>query len=144
MIFEARIFSGYVSFLGPGAILLCLIMSAGCAKEKSTSELLNDAKYGQGKDKIGAVRALPERGEEPAKVIETFTEALKDKSINVRRSSAIALGAYGEQAKEAVPALQLLLKDSDARVREAASVALSRIDPSRFSGTSKANPAPEN
>jgi HEAT repeat protein len=126
----------------PCAFLLCLLACAGCGKEKTTGEMVNDLKSGQGRDKISAARSLAEREEDPAKVIPPLIEALKDKSQNVRRSSAISLGSYGEKAKDAIPALKVLQKDGDARVREAAGVALSRIDPSRFSGSAKARPGP--
>jgi HEAT repeat protein len=127
----------------PWALLFCLLACAGCGrKEKPTSELITDLKSGQGHDKLSAARTLAERDEDPAKIIPSLIEALKDKSINVRKSSIIALGAYGERAKEAIPALQARQKDSDIRIREAANVALSRIDLSRFSGTAKATPVP--
>ncbi len=65
----------------------------GCTKEKSTTELKADLKSGQGRDKLSAARTLAEKEEDPAKVIPSLIEALKDKSTNVRKSSIIALGA---------------------------------------------------
>jgi HEAT repeat protein len=126
----------------PCALLFCLLACAGCGKEKPTAELIGDLKSGQGRDKISAARTLADRDEDPTKIIPSLIEALMDKSINVRKSSIIALGAYGEKAKDAIPALQALQKDSDVRIREAAGVALSRIDPSRFSGATNAKPRP--
>ena len=122
-------------------LLFCLLACAACGKEKTTNELITDLKSGQPIDKVSAVRNLPERDEDAAKVIPSLIEALKDKSSRIRRSSAIGLGTYGEKAKEAVPALQALQRDSDALVRESANVALSRIDPTKFAAPTKTKPA---
>jgi HEAT repeat protein len=114
----------------------CLVLSlgllacGGCSKEKSTDELVNDLKSSEERDRIIAVRLLPQRKGDAEKVVPALTEALKDKSEDVRLSAAIGLGYFGEQARDAIPALQAAQKDRDARVREAAGVALSRIDPS--------------
>jgi HEAT repeat protein len=109
-----------------------LLSCAGCAKEKSTDDLIGDLKSTQGAERIKAVRLLSQRKGDPAKVVPALTECLKDKEVDVRWSAAIGLGYYGEQAREAIPALQEAERDPDARVREAARVGLSRIDPSRF------------
>jgi hypothetical protein len=110
-------------------LLLCLLASAGCARKKSTDQLVGDLRSGQEKDRIVAVRLLPQRKREAAQVVPALIEALKDKQGDVRWSAAIGLGYFGSQAKEAIPALQAALHDRDARVREGASVAISRIDP---------------
>ena len=98
-------------------------------QEKSTDELIGDLKSPQERDRIIAVRLLPQRKGDAAKVVPALIEALKDKDDDIRCDAAIGLGYFGEQAKDAIPALQAAQRDPDARVREAAGVALSRIDP---------------
>jgi HEAT repeat protein len=116
---------------------LLLLIGCGCSKEKSTAELLQDLKSQEDREKVTAVRLLPGREAEAAKIIPALTESLKDKDGDVRRSAALGLGNFGAAAKEAIPALQALQKDHDARVRESAGLALSRIDPSKFAPPSK-------
>jgi HEAT repeat protein len=123
-------------------LLLCLLVCGGCGKKKSTDDLIADLKSSEEKDRIIAVRLLPQRkGDATPQIVPALTEALKDKHGDVRWSAAIGLGSFGEQAKDAIPALQAAQRDRDARVREAAGVALSRIDPTRFHAPSKARPA---
>jgi HEAT repeat protein len=110
-------------------LLLCLPACGGCAGDKSTAQLLEDLKAPQERDRLIAVRLLPQRKGEAAQIVPALIEALKDKAGDIRLSAAIGLGGLGEQAKEAIPALQATLRDRDARVREAAGKALSRIDP---------------
>lgn len=113
--------------------LLCLVAWFGCGKRgKTTPELLADLKSSQEKDRLIAVRLLPQRKEDAARTVPALIEALKDHEPDIRWSAAIGLGNLGGSASEAVLALQAALKDPDARVREAAGVALSRIDPARF------------
>jgi HEAT repeat protein len=118
-------------------LLLCLLVCGGCGKTKSTDELLEDLKGAQERDRLIAVRLLPQRKEDAAQIVPALIEAVKNKAVDVRLSAAIGLGTFGEQAKDAIPALQAARSDRDARVREAAGVALSRIDPTRFSASSK-------
>ena len=118
-------------------LLLCLLACGGCAKEKSTAELMEDLKSGQERERLIAVRLLPQRKGDAAQIVPALIEALKDKEGDIRWSAAIGLGSFGEQAKDAIPALQAAQRDRDARVREAAGVALSRIDPTRFPTPSK-------
>ncbi len=120
-------------------VLPCLVLS-GCSSSKSTGELISDLKTGQERDRLVAVRLLPERKQDAAVVVPALTQALKDPDSDIRRSAALGLGSFGEQAREAVPALQAAQRDNDARVREAASVALSRIDPARFPASAKGGP----
>ena len=122
-------------------LLLGLLACAGCGK-KSTPQLLDDLKEGNERDRIVAVRLLPDRKGDAAQVVPALIAALKDKDGDVRRSAAIALGYFGEQASAAIPALQEAEHDRDARVRESAGIALSRIDPARFPNASGAAPAP--
>jgi HEAT repeat protein len=118
-------------------LVLCLLPCGGCGK-KSTDELIADLKSPQEKDRIIAVRLLPQRkGDATPQIVPAMIESLKDKEGDVRWSAAIGLGYFGEEAKDAIPALQAALHDRDARVREAAGVALSRIDPTKFSPPSK-------
>jgi HEAT repeat protein len=110
-------------------LLPCLLACGGCSSEKSTTQLLADLKGSQERDRLIAVRLLPQRKGDAAQVVPALIEALKDKENDIRWSAAIGLGSFGEQAKDAVPALQTAQRDRDARVREAAGKALSRIDP---------------
>jgi HEAT repeat protein len=124
-------------------LLLSLLACGGCGKEKSTDELIADLKSpnAQEGDRIKAVRLLPQRKGDAAKIVPALIEVLKDKDADIRWSAAIGLGYFGEQAKDAIPALQAAQHDRDARVREAAGVALSRIDPAQFPDPSNQRPA---
>jgi len=110
-------------------LLLCLLACGGCAQQKSTAELLEDLKSPQERDRLLAVRLLPQRKGDAAQIVPALIEALKDKAADIRWSAAIGLGGLGELAKDAIPALQAAQRDRDARVREAAGIALARIDP---------------
>jgi hypothetical protein len=110
-------------------LLLCLPACSGCGKTKSTDELIADLKSPQEKDRLIAVRLLPQRKGDAAKTVPALIEALKDRGNDIRLSAAIGLGYFGNQARDAIPALQTAQHDRDARVREAAGKALSRIDP---------------
>jgi HEAT repeat protein len=122
-------------------LLVCLLGCGGCGKAESTDELIGDLKSAEEGNRIRAVRLLPQRKGDAAKVVPALIESLKDKQGDVRWSAAIGLGYFGDQAREAIPALQAAQRDRDARVREAAGVALSRIDPARFPAPSKARSA---
>src|SRR6266851_1067443 len=113
-------------------LLLCLLVCGGCSKQKSTNQLIADLKSSEERERIIAVRLLPQREGDAAQVVPALIEALKDKQGDVRWSAAIGLGYFGEPAKDAIPALQAAQHDRDPRVREAAGVALSRIDPEKF------------
>jgi HEAT repeat protein len=113
-------------------LLLGVLACGGCSRSKSTDELIADLRSSEEGDRIKAVRILPQRKRDAAKIVPALIESLKDKESDVRWSAAIGLGYFGEEAREAVPPLQATLEDRDARVREAAAVALSRIDPARF------------
>jgi HEAT repeat protein len=120
----------FVSRHHPFAIvLLVCLLAGGCGRnEKSTAELLADLKSGGERDKLIAVRLLPQRKADAAQVMPALVDALRDQPADIRLSAAIGLGSFGEQAREAIPALRDACRDRDARVREAARVALSRID----------------
>jgi hypothetical protein len=118
-------------------LLLCLL-ACGCGKKKSTAQLIEDLKSPQERERLIAVRLLPQRKGEAAQVVPALIGALEDKEGDIRWSAAIGLGSFGEQARDAIPALQAAQRDRDARVREGASVALSRIDPARFPAPSRA------
>jgi hypothetical protein len=113
-------------------LLLCLLACGGCGRRKSTDELIADLKSSQDRERLIAVRLLPQHKGDAAQVVPALTEALKAKDSDIRWSAAIGLGSFGDQARDAIPALQAAQHDRDARVREAAGVALSRIDPARF------------
>lgn len=110
-------------------LLFSLALSAGCSRQKSTEELIQDLKSGHARERIVAVRLLPQRKTEMAQVIPAMIDSLKDKQEDVRLSAAIGLGSFGEEAKAAIPGLQAAQRDKDVRVRRAAGVALTRIDP---------------
>jgi hypothetical protein len=122
-------------------LLLGLLACAGCGKTKSTDELIADLKSSEEGERIIAVRLLPQRKGDAAKIVPALIESLKDKEGDIRWSAAIGLGSFGEEAKDAIPALQAAQRDRDTRVREAAGVALSRIDPNSFPASSKPRPA---
>jgi HEAT repeat protein len=121
-------------------LLAGLLACAGCGKQKSTDELVKDLKSGEERDRLVAVRLLPQRKGDADRAVPALAEALKDKSEDVRLSAAIGLGYFGEQAKDAIPALQAVQHDPDARIREAAGVALSRIDPNLAPSTAPSRP----
>jgi len=117
-------------------LLIGLLTASGCGK-KSTDQLLDDLKSSEERDRLVAVRLLPQRTGDAARIIPALINALKDKESDIRRSAALGLGSFAEQAKDAIPALQAAKGDRDARVRESAAIALSRIDPDRFPNPSK-------
>ena len=125
-----RVRTGFVLMLG-------LLAGGGCKKKASTEELLQDLKSGKERERIIAVRLLPQRKGDATQIVPALIEALKDKEGDIRWSAAIGLGSFGDQARDAIPALQAAQRDRDARVREAAGVALSRIDPARFTAPTK-------
>jgi HEAT repeat protein len=110
-------------------VLLLVVPSCGCSREKSTADLLADLKGSTEREKLIAVRLLPARKGDAAQIVPALIEALKDKDGDIRRSAAIGLGGFGADAREAIPALQAARRDRDARVQEAARVAIARIDP---------------
>jgi HEAT repeat protein len=109
-------------------LLLCFLACAGCARKKSTEQLIEDLKSGEDRERLIAARLLQQRKGDATQVVPALMEALKDRESDVRWSAAIGLGYFGERARDAIPALQTAQRDRDARVREAAGVALSRID----------------
>src|ERR1700688_5048666 len=101
-------------------LLPCLLACGGCSSEKSTTQLLQDLKGPQERDRLIAVRLLPQRKGDAAQIVPALIAALKDTESDIRSSAAIGLGSFGDQARDAVPALQAAQRDRDARVREAA------------------------
>jgi hypothetical protein len=120
-------------------LLLCLL-AGGCGKKKSTAELIADLNGPQERDRLIAVRLLPQHKGDADQVIPALIGALKKEESDIRLSAAIGLGSFGEQARDAIPALQAAQRDRDARIREAAAVALSRIDPAKFPAPKGARP----
>jgi HEAT repeat protein len=122
------------------ALVLCCLVCGGCARKKSTAELITDLKSGEERERLIAARLLQHRKGDAQKVVPALIEALKDKGSDIRWSAAIGLGYFGSQAKDAIPALQAAQGDRDARVREAAGVALARIDPTLAPKTARRSP----
>ena len=50
-------------------LLLCLLVCGGCGQQKSTNELIADLKSPQERDRIIAVRLLPQRKGDAAKIV---------------------------------------------------------------------------
>ena len=73
-------------------LLLCLLACGGCGKKKSTDELIADLKSAQERERLIAVRLLPQRKGDAAQVVPALIEALKDKEGDIRWSAAIGLG----------------------------------------------------
>ena len=121
-------------------LLFGLLMCAGCGKTKSTDELIADLKSGTERDRIIAVRLLPQRTADAAKIVPVMIECLNDKQGDVRLSAAIGLGSFGEEARLAIPDLEAMESDRDARVRRAAGATLSRIDPTLTPKTDASKP----
>ena len=116
---------------------ICLLAGCGCGNKQSTNELIEALKSPEERERLIAVRVLPQRKGDAPQIVPALIEALKDDGGDIRWSAAIGLGSFGDQAVDAIPALQTALSDRDARVREAAGVALSRIDPNAFPASSK-------
>jgi HEAT repeat protein len=129
---RARAYSG---------LLVALLACGGCGKTKSTTELVDDLKSPQDRDRVIAIRQLPHRKGDSAQIVPALIEALTDKDGGVRVDAAVGLGTFGELAKDAIPALQKAQHDHDGRVRNAANVALSRIDAEKFPVGSNQPPA---
>jgi|GEM_PF-1388606 hypothetical protein len=110
------------------AMVMVLLVVAGCNKVKSTDVLIGDLSSTKDADRIKAVRWLQHRSGDVAKVVPALIASLKDEDIDVRWSAAIGLGYFGAEAKSALPALKKAKDDKDKRVRNAASVAISRIE----------------
>ncbi len=68
-------------------LLGCLLLSGGCRRGKSTDELIADLKSNQERDRIIAVRLLPSRKNDAAKIVPVMTECLKDQQGDVRLSA---------------------------------------------------------
>lgn len=118
-------------------LLFCLLLCEGCGRAKTSDELIADLGSAEERERIIAIRLLPQHKADAAKVVPAMIECLKDKQGDVRLSAAIGLGTFGEQARDAIPGLRAAENDRDARVRRAAGIALTRIDP-----TLKPTPAP--
>jgi len=99
-------------------LLLCLLVCGGCGQRKSTDELLQDLKGAEERDRLIAVRLLPLRKEEAARIVPALIDAVKNKAVDVRLSAAIGLGTFGEEAKEKA-AERLRRQEIDRRSREA-------------------------
>src|SRR5581483_12272979 len=99
---------------------LVILMACGCGRAKSTAELIGDVQAGGERERVTAVRLLPQHKGDAAQVVPALIAALRDRDSDVRRGAALGLGSFGEQAREAIPALRAARGDRDARVREAA------------------------
>ena len=94
-------------------LFFCCLAAAGCKKTKTTDELVGDLGSGSEPERVAAVRLLPERKADAAKIIPAMIESLKDTQNDVRLSAAIGLGSFGPEAAAAIPALQAATKDRD-------------------------------
>ena len=61
-------------------LLLCLLI-AGCSRSKSTSELADDLKSTDEKDRVIAARLLPQHKGDAARVVPVLIEALQDNEM---------------------------------------------------------------
>jgi HEAT repeat protein len=107
--------------------------SIGTAARSSVPELLalyNAARNSQepGMRKCLA-EALPQIAPDSAEVVQALSEALDDRSIEVRRSAAHGLAICGPAAAPAEDTLWAALEDGDFWLRFQAARALCRIDP---------------
>lgn len=98
--------------------LLSALFLVGCGKE-STDQLLENLKAPDSLTRLKAVRTLPERKGDAARVVPALIEALKDEDEEVRCGAALGLGTFGPEAKSALPALQAVQHDKDPSVRKA-------------------------
>ena len=116
-------------------LFLCLLACGGCGKEKSTSQLIDDLKASDERERTNAVRvfACSERTR-TAQVVpgdDQRPQGQRDSVTAAAPPSGSGL-VRRQSATDAVPALTEAAKsDRDARVREAAGIALSRIDPGK-------------
>jgi HEAT repeat protein len=110
-------------------LLVLGMLIAGCGKQKSTEELVVQARGPDESGRLQAVRALSAAPKKASQVVPTLAEALKDPNHYVRRDAARALRAFGPEAKEAVPQLLNAARDRESTVRRAAVNALKEIDP---------------
>ena len=111
-------------------VVLCLIaLASGCGKPKTTTDWIDQLKAKDSAQRLHAVKALGERGNEAAVVAPALALALGDEDAFVRRDAAHALGRIGADARATTPALVAALKDRNSGVRLAAGKALKGIDP---------------
>jgi len=89
---------------------------------ESLNEALHSSDPGVRLDAIGSLGCL---GCKARRAVPALVEALKDRSIPVRKMAALALGEIGSQG--ATRALRDALQDEDARVRRCAALALMNI-----------------
>src|SRR5581483_5301574 len=73
----------------PSFILLALgvLLCASCAREKSTDQMISDLKSHEEKDRLNAVRTLPQRSGDAARTVPALIAALKDHEAEIRRSA---------------------------------------------------------
>jgi HEAT repeat protein len=105
------------------------LLLVGCARKKSTADLVAQLKAPDSAQRLRAANALGQRKSEAAVVVSPLAEALADNDAFVRREAANSLGKIGPDASEAVPKLIVAAKDPQPKVRQAALDALMNIDP---------------
>src|SRR6516225_5597427 len=59
-------------------LLLAFLVCGGCGKTKSTDQLIADLKSSHERERVVAVRLLPQRQAEAVRIVPALTEALKD------------------------------------------------------------------
>lgn len=106
-----------------------LLLTIGCARQKSTEELVVQAKAADQSARLQAMRELTVRSADAPVMVPVLTDALQDENPYVRRDAARALRSFGGDARPAVPALLTAARDREPSVRRAAINALREIDP---------------
>src|SRR5262249_23744406 len=79
---------------------------------KAVAYLGTALKYPRDESKLAALKALRRLGPEAKSVLPAISQALNDKSVDVRIHAALALGSMKGEAKSALPALIAAAKDT--------------------------------
>jgi HEAT repeat protein len=74
-----------------------------------------------------AMNLLARIGPQAREAVPALTQALKEESMEVRRTAAVTLGQIGPDASAAVPTLRSMLQDPEKEAAEKAAVALEKI-----------------
>ena len=96
---------------------------------KVLADYVERAKSAAGVDKMSALLAIGQFGEQAASATAILTDALSDASVEVRAAAATSLSEIGSANASAVPALTKALTDENSRVRAMAAMALRSTGP---------------